>query len=408
MSKKSKNQQKIAFIGQKGFPAGTGGVERHVEALASRIAAHKQFKVAAYCRAWYSQRSKVKGSAYAKASAGKQLSKVGRIFVPSIRTKHLDAITHTFLSTLHALFIWRADIIHYHGVGPALLAFIPRLVKPRVKVIVTFHCIDRKHGKWGASARWFLRLGEWCATHLAHETIAVSQTLQQYVRDVYDREARYIPNGVDSSERPQREGSILARFGLEHGSYILAVARLVPHKRISDLIVAWQKLKLDKQLVIVGGGSFTDNYLHELSVLIGHDERISLLGEQPNRIVRALLRHCAVFVQPSVSEGLPIIVLEALAEGALVLASDIPEHEELIQQGKYGLDFTAGSISELARGLERVTRLSPAERKSFRRAGQNLVRRAYDWDRIADSTVQVYEDIQPDQRLAVRVAYQAQ
>ncbi len=393
--KKAKKQQKIAFIGQKGIPAQSGGVERHVENLAQRLSAKRGLVVAVYCRSWYVKNEKHK------------VKKVKQIFVPSIRTKHGDAITHTFLSTLHALFIWRADIIHYHGVGPALLAWIPRLLKPRVKVVVTFHCIDRKHGKWGRVARFSLRLGEICATRLAHETIVVSQTLQQYIRDVYDREARYIPNGVEIEDRPGKEGSILAKFGLKHGSYILAVARLVPHKRISDLIVAFQKLKLDKQLVIVGGGAFTDSYLRELSVLIGHDERINLLGEQANTVVRALMRHASVLVQPSISEGLPIVVLEALAEGALVLASDIPEHTELIRNENYGLTFSAGSIESLARGLTKALVLNQNERAALRRAGQQLVRREYNWKRVAAETLALYDEINLTDTFTARMAYQA-
>ena len=162
---------KIAMIGQKGMPAVWGGVERHVEELATRLVKNNH-QVTVYSRSWYSQkRSKYQG--------------VTLRFVPSIHTKNLDTITHTLFSTIDAL-RRDFDIIHYHGVGPALLSFIPRLLKPRAKVIVTFHCQDRLHGKWSFFAKIMLRLGEFAACKFPHETIAVSQTLQKYVKEKYN------------------------------------------------------------------------------------------------------------------------------------------------------------------------------------------------------------------------------
>jgi glycosyltransferase involved in cell wall biosynthesis len=150
----------------------------------------------------------------------------------------------------------KPDVIHYHGVGPALLSWIPRVFSPRTKVIVTFHSIDRYHRKWGFVARWFLRMGEWAACHFPHETIVVSKTLQSYCWNEYDRQTTYIPNGVTATCSAP---FLLSQWDIKPNKYILMVARLIPHKGAHHLLQAWKLARTqapeifkDMKLVIAG------------------------------------------------------------------------------------------------------------------------------------------------------------
>ena len=70
------------------------------------------------------------------------------------------------------------DVFHIHGVGPALLSWLPKLLRPHAKVVVTFHCIDRHHQKWNWFARMMLSFGEQIASHAPDATVAVSKTLE--------------------------------------------------------------------------------------------------------------------------------------------------------------------------------------------------------------------------------------
>ncbi len=99
---------KIAMIGQKGIPTQFGGIERHVEELAVRLG-RMRHEVIVYTRAWYA-------APRARFSKG-----VRTVATPTIKSKHLDAVVHTLTSTVHAIRSG-VDIIHYHGVGPSLLA----------------------------------------------------------------------------------------------------------------------------------------------------------------------------------------------------------------------------------------------------------------------------------------------
>ncbi|MFQ7596900.1 glycosyltransferase [uncultured Clostridium sp.] len=92
---------KLAIIGQKGIPSRAGGVEIHVEEIASRLACYGE-NVTVYCRESYCEEKydKYKG--------------INIKYIPSINTKHLDAITYTFLATIDAIKS-KSDIIHYHA-----------------------------------------------------------------------------------------------------------------------------------------------------------------------------------------------------------------------------------------------------------------------------------------------------
>ena len=363
---------KLGFIGQKGIPTLYGGIERHVEELSVRLAGlgHEVF---VYTRPYYSPRDlkKYKG--------------VNLTSLPSVKSKHLDAITHTLLATIHALF-QDYDIIHYQGVGPSLLSFIPRILKPKTKVVTTFHCRDSVLAKWGAFAKLSLNLGEWTSVKFAHQTITVSRTLVNYIKNTYKGEVNYIPSGVPV---PQHLPSsmITREFGLVEGNYFLSVARLIEDKGIHFLVKAYQDLKTDKKLVIVGDDSFTTEYVVQLKELAKKNPNIIFTNWQSGDMLTELYSNAYAFVHPSISEGLPVAVLEAASYGLPIVASDIPANLEVI--GKYGLFFANKSILDLKDKMQLV--LDNPE-KIFELGNQvrERVRKNYNWDRVALETSNLY------------------
>lgn len=371
---------KIAMIGSKGMPAIHGGVERHVHDLAVRLV-ERDHDVRVYSRAWYApeQQDVVEG--------------VRAIFTPSIHTKHFDAISHTLTATLHAMRTG-VDVIHYHGVGPSLLSWIPRVLTPRIRVINTFHSIDRKHEKWGLVARLALWIGEWAASTFAHKTIAVSRTIQQYTRDVFSRESEYIPNGVPLYTKKTASDQ-LAQFGLQKDEYILFVSRLIPHKGAHYLVAAYQQLLQDnpallgnKKLVIVGGGHHTDEYENYLHNMTEGDPRIVFTGFQSGETLAQLFSHAHIMVHPSTNEGLPITVLEAMSYGIPLLVSDIIEHRELIHDA--GFLFRSTDTVDLKKKLAIL--LARDEATIEKQGKENIARikQEFTWDAIVPQIEETY------------------
>lgn len=373
---------KIAFIGQKGIPAKQGGVEKHVQELSTRLVA-AGFDVTVYSRYHYTKNK-------AKTYKG-----VNVINLPSLNTKHLDAISHSFLATIHAIFSG-ATIIHYHGVGPSLLAWIPRLVSPKTTVISTFHTIDRHHQKWGIMARLMLGLGERAACRFPHQTIAVSQVLKKYCAYRFDCETTYIPNGVKVTET-EAKSTILKKFDLKPQEYVFVASRLVQHKGIHTLIKAYQQTTTNKKLVIAGDSSNTSMYVEQLKIMARADKRIVFVGQQTGADLETLFRNAYLFVQPSETEGLSIALLEAMAYEVPLLISNIEENQEAT--AGLALEFTNRNTNDLARQLNFALK-HPNFIKRQARLAKTRVSKEYDWDDITQQTVALYKNTVTEQALA--------
>lgn len=376
---------RIAFIGQKGIPARSGGVERHVEELATRLAA-RGHDVLVYCRSRYTGRTQ-------KTYRGVMLR-----YLPSIPTKHLDAITHTFLATLDVLFR-KVDVVHYHGIGPSTMLVLLRLLKPRTPIVVTFHCQDYFHQKWGVLARWYLRLGEWIACRFPQKTIAISRLLKQHVWSVYQGDVEHIPYGAEV--QPSFSDRPLRRFGLEKGNYILAVGRLVRHKGFHTLVDAYKSLATNKKLVIVGGSAFTDGYVRELRERAQGNRNILFLGAKTGNTLQELYSNAYLVAHPSESEGMSIVLLEALGHGKTVLASDIPEQREALEH--LGFYFRNKSVTDCAAKL-RFLLAHPERVGKKRREAHTLVTTKYNWNMIVEKTEAVYHEVVRFRRRSVLVS----
>ncbi|HRH23287.1 MAG TPA: glycosyltransferase family 4 protein [Candidatus Magasanikbacteria bacterium] len=374
---------RIAMIGQKGIPAIYGGVERHVHDLSVRLVEHGH-GVTVYARKWYTGKN-----------GTDQVEGVTRVHTPTIKTKHLDTIVHVFTSTIHALFS-SYDVIHYHGVGPALLAWIPRVFKPQVRVIVTLHSLDRFHQKWNVFAKYMLKLGEKAANIFADDTITVSKSLHEYVKAEYGVETTYIPNGV---EIPQRTTSVahIASFGLTRDNYIVMISRLVPHKGAHVLIEAFKKLKernindtsiQSLKLAIVGGAAYTDKYVQSLHVAAASMNDVVFTDFQSGDALNELYSNARVLVHPSINEGLPITVLQAMSHAIPVLLSSIPEHEEILSDEK--MFFKENDVESLVSRLEVFMKLNKQDRLHIGKQNKAIIYEKYDWEHVVSHIEDVY------------------
>ncbi len=377
---------KIAMIGQKGMPATYGGVERHVHDLSVHLAT-LDYDVTTYNRAWY--------------TGGKQkiLDGVHLVYIPSIHTKYFDTISHVFFSTIHALF-QHYDVIHYHSVGPALLAWIPKLFAPKTKVVITFHSIDRFHQKWGRIAQFVLRLGEYSANNFSDETITVSESLQNYCLDEFNHKTTYIPNAVELCKKPIMDKAIFEQFGIEPNKYITIVSRLIRHKGVHLLIDAFQELKKtstnpeiqELKLVIIGDSAYKNNYTKTLHEQADSSDDIIFTGFQSGAILHQLMSYATTQVHPSLKEGLPITVLEAMALRTPILVSNIPEHLELIHDPN--ALFIQNDVSAITENLRNFFTLSFEERQNLVTQNVGTVFNQYTWDVVMPQIMQVYKPIQ--------------
>ncbi|MCU0680525.1 MAG: glycosyltransferase family 4 protein [Planctomycetes bacterium] len=365
---------RIFFVGQKGIPSQSGGVEKHVEDLSVKLA-EKGHEVFVYTRPHYTDKNL------------KNYKGVELISLPTIKTKNFDAIVHTFLCCLD-LIKRKPDIIHFQSIGPSSLIWLVRLLKPKVPIVATFHCQDYYHKKWGLFARFYLKIGETITCKHPDKTITVSKELTEYVGRKYEKLSVYIPNGVNKKDF--KEAKEIKKWGLEKDNYIVAISRLVRHKGIQYLIDAYKQIKTDKKLVIVGGGAYTDDYVSELKKSAQGYSNIIFTDNQNGETLEELFSNAYLFVQPSEGEGLSIALLEAMAYAKACLVSDIVSNLEAL--GGTGLSFRNRDVNNLKEKLEYLL-ANPELINKYGQLAKQRVAEEYDWETIAQNTIKLYKEL---------------
>ena len=362
---------RVAMIGSRGVPANYGGVETYVEQVGRHLA-EQGAEVAVYCHAQY-------------VSARGMYRGMSLRFVPTIPTKHMETIVHTFLATVHVL-LSTDEIVHYHALGPATLSWLPRLFGR--KTVVTVQGLDWQRAKWGRLARAYLSMGEWASARLPHRTIVVSTELVKRYQQRYRQPVIHIPNGFSIPERCTVDR--IARFGLVRGSYILFVGRLVPEKGCHILLRAFAQVETDKQLVFAGEHGYEDGYYRQLEQEAQHLDNVHLIGFVRGKALQEFYSNAYLVVHPSQVEGLSISLLESLSYGNCVLSSDIPENVEALGPGSH--TFRSGDSRDLAAKLQQLIddpQLVYADRRRAEQESANMM----DWLGVASATQAVYASL---------------
>jgi glycosyltransferase involved in cell wall biosynthesis len=365
---------KVAMIGQRGIPAAYGGVERAVEELAARLA-DRGHDVTVFCR-------------HGDRPVEPRIHRGVRLrYVRVVDGKHIGQLLQSGIATLRVIG-GGYDVVHYHAMGPTLFAPLARVTRRGV-VVNTVQGRDDRRAKWGPLAKRLLSIAAWTSAKASHRTIVVSRALQDDFRDSFGRETSYVPNGIASLPR-QSPGDTLDALDLKRHRYLLHVGRLVPEKGVDLLLRAYAKVDSDLPLVIVGEAAATEGYVADLNDLASRDPRVRLVGPRFGTELAELFTNALVFVQPSHLEGLPIALLEAAEYGLPVIVSDIGPHIEVVGEHAPGRRvFPDDNLAGLCDAIDAVIADPEGERAGAEDL-RSTVLRNYDWDAIADRTVDVY------------------
>lgn len=162
-----------------------------------------------------------------------------------------------------------------------------------------------------------------------------------------------IPNGVESPRSLTQEQRTAVRAALpSSGAAVVAlfVGRLAPQKNVTLLLEAMARLPQSERpfLLLAGSGPLADQ-LSERAGTLGIDDHVAFLGERSD--VGDLMQAADLLVLPSHDEGMSNVVLEAMAAGCAVIASDVGGNPEVIVDGDSGLLFAAGDLGALTARL---------------------------------------------------------
>lgn len=358
---------KIVVTGTRGIPNIMGGVETHCEELFPRIAA-KGYDVTV-----------IRRKSYVKDSLT-EYKGVKLIDIKTPKKKSFEAIIHTFKAILTAKSL-KADIVHIHAIGPALLTPMARLLG--MKVVFTHHGPDYDRDKWGKAAKFMLKLGERMGTTFANEVIVISKVIDNILIQKYGRkDCHLIYNGVSEPEICDYP-EYFEELGIEKGKYILGMCRFVPEKNLHHLVEAFSRIETKGcKLVLAGDTDFEDDYSKRLKAM-AKEHGVILTGFIKGKKLHSLLTHTRCFVLPSSHEGLPIALLEAMSYKLPVIVSNIPANLEVgLNKDNY---FPVGNIEALADKLQQNIN-SPYTHVNYNMS-------AYNWDHIAEQIIDIYKNI---------------
>lgn len=373
---------KIVVTGTRGIPNVMGGVETHCEELFPRIVSFNEDVTLIRRASYVAPYNPPVGDGNVREWKGVKL-----VDIATPKKKAFEAIIHTFRAVNEAKRL-KADVLHVHAIGPALLVPYARLLG--MKVVFTHHGPDYDRDKWGKAAKMILKLGERMGCKFANEVIVISDVIKNLIARKYGRteHVHLIYNGVPSPEVCDYP-EYFEELGIEKGKYILGMCRFVPEKNLHHLVSAFAEIKKLKderikglKLVLAGDTDFEDEYscgLKEMAKKNG----VVLTGFIKGRKLHSLLTNCRCYCLPSSHEGLPIALLEAMSYKVPVVVSDIPANLEVgLPKEDY---FPCGNVEALAEKLKEVIS------KPLRKVDYDMGK--YDWDKIAKQVMNVYKGL---------------
>ena len=164
----------------------------------------------------------------------------------------------------------------------------------------------------------------------------------------------HIPNGVDTNKfNIYRKEFTRKKFGFKKEDFIIGiVARLDPIKNHKTLISAFKEIVKNypqTKLIIVGDGPLREE-LEEKSYQLGINNKVIFMGERND--VPEILKTFDIFVLPSLNEGMSNTILEAMATGIPVIASNVGGNPELVIDGETGFLFPTNDVESLVQKIK--------------------------------------------------------
>ena len=348
---------RFAIVGTRGIPARYGGFETFAEELSTRLVA-RGHHVTVYCRERHSE----------PLYRGVQLK-----YLPTLRHKYFDTITHTAISTLHLL-TTRYDAILYCNAANAVFTWIPRVLG--MPVALNVDGLERNRKKWNWFAQTWYRVSEWLATWMPNEIVTDARRIEEYYQQRYDRRSNMIPYGAELGR--VQTSAVLPTLDLKEYEYFLYVSRMEPENNGLLVREAFEQVSTPYKLALIGDAPYAVEYIRK--VRDTKDPRIVIPGAIYGAGYRELGSHCFAYVHATEVGGTHPALIEAMGRGALTLYLETPENTEVA--GGAGIPFTHASLSSVMQSVLDMTEL---ERQQWRDKAMERVRVRYSWDAVTDS-----------------------
>jgi glycosyltransferase involved in cell wall biosynthesis len=285
------------------------------------------------------------------------------------------------------------DILHAHNLfffSTLAATLLRRLTKTPLVTTLHLGSLRQLAGTSRLLASTYERTLGRTVVRSSDRLIAVSDAVARHAVGLGARPetVRTIANGVDV--RRFRPGT-----GRDDGAVRIAcVGRLIFNKGPQYLIEAAPQIlgaHPEAEFVFVGDGPLRAD-LEARARRLGISDRVTFLGTRPD--VADILQTCDILARPSLLEGMPLTVLEAMACGLPVVATPVSGTAELVRDGESGLFVRPADPASLARAILRLIEDEPM-RKAQGMRGRHIAEHGYSWDAVAEQTLAVYKELLP-------------
>jgi glycosyltransferase involved in cell wall biosynthesis len=372
-----------------------GGTKRHLHELS----------VGLHARGWHVEVAcpRVRAEAHGDTSFWDDLSVAGIPLRPlPMERKVASRVNVEAIGTLARMIREaspRIDVVHAHsaigGAVARLAVLVAGLWGRRPAVVYTPHGFAFLDGS-PARRRGFLAV-ERILGLTTDRVIGVSPTEAEVAwrRRVVPRErAVAIPNGIDPTTMPTSADGVRARAeeGWDTSPVVMTVARMTPQKDPSTWLRVAARIaasRSDVRFVWVWGGE-TAQEVRDEAHRLGIADRVDFVGYRPD--ARRLVAGANVFLLTSRFEGLPYSLIEALAVGVPVVATDVTGTRDVVRHGVTGLLSPAGDVEGLASHVLSMLR-DPKRAAALATAGREDVVQRFSIDTMVEATARVYRTV---------------
>ncbi len=274
---------------------------------------------------------------------------------------------------------WGADVVHTHNTKPLIYA------GPAARLAGVRRVVHTRHGQRFSAGRRATALFR-LAARSADRVVCVSDdgVSLSAGEGLNPRRLVAIWNGIDVSR--------FSYAGPLSGGPVVMVGRMSPEKDVSTLVLAaeiaaraWPGFRLE----VAGDGACLPALKRQAGDL-GLGAHVAFLGEV--RDIPTLLHRAGLFVLPSLTEGISMTLLEAMAAGLPVVATRVGGNPEVVVDGETGLLVPAGSPTELAKAMHRLLG-DPGQGQRMGRAGRDRVERLFDVRRMVGDYESLYHNL---------------
>lgn len=362
----------VAIIGSRGYPYVYSGYETFVKELSERLV-QRGIRVRVYChKSLFRERPET-------------VNGIELVYIPTIETKSLSQLVHSFLSMMHAC-THGNDVVLAVNAANGPWGLISRIC--RKPTCINVDGLEWLRPKWkGLGAKYF-RFSAWLSTKLYDRIITDAEAMRRVYLEEFKSESTVIAYGA--VPRYSKNPDLIRRFGLVPDEYYLIVGRLIPDNNADLIVTGFLQSNSGKKLVIVGDVPYKDAYADEIKSKAS--EKVIFTGYVTDSEILAELYHqCFAYLHGHEFGGTNPTMLKAMAYGCAIIALDTAFNREMLADGDFGLFFQKNgpSIAEKLQMAEHQLSVVASLKDNAR----NGLTKKYNWEHITDSYIALFNEL---------------